>query len=765
MCSNLMIRFATLFFALNYLFSCAGEDLSRSNDFGAASVEISCLEDFGGVLGNFFEGKITEKGISEFWDCAEDAVRLFGDFFEGQNAGYYTRMELQQFLQEYFLGEDDLSDELMYQIMGLKQIFVGGQRDRFTKQELLKGRQFIRRLKAMSVKALPHIRLLGLQLTTDQYDAVYNRQKFNAALKAMDEIVAEITGILIANQNPYTFDDFQRFVDELTEETPGEQSDFSKIIPASRFVKQILVGGSGEQIAVTEWKRFFDKFLAIYKIVLRAVYDFGDRGIEDKAGLLALDDVIQAGLKELDDALQTNIEDRIDGDLVDQLLASLDGVIEFPLDMSIPEVMDLWTRLTSRILRPFNWMPDLDSSVTRLALQTLRSEYNRWFKAQMMLVRHIDEGVAFPVEPVSGSAEAEMLRVIGDQDRYKFVLDDVGRLILGPDPSTLKYDKSSLSFLNMGRAAIRLLVQTYALDDERKVQVTGLTLEETGEAFADLRVIFNALGVLDENEPPIDSAISIFEEATMFMPRGDGDLLLDFEEGVDYLVSALAGTEAAAPFVTYLEQNCNYTEEGDFKLFDVVCFRQSLTERPDMLITHLTKIHETFLNLPLSADGDGPSKLNFIRFVESAVRDEGADPRPINEKDVSRAVIFLQYIESYVSYFDEDRSDVIDLDEALAAYPRFHRILKELSPIGDRSFVRALYTYLIAKGKEPSSVGDYFDFAWWYINQSQWRRKVNADRYQLVKVLGKLAEVRAGDPSEFMEKFDRGLAGTAAGDR
>ena len=44
MCSNLMIRIATLLFALNYLFSCAGEDVSRSNDFGAASVEISCLD-------------------------------------------------------------------------------------------------------------------------------------------------------------------------------------------------------------------------------------------------------------------------------------------------------------------------------------------------------------------------------------------------------------------------------------------------------------------------------------------------------------------------------------------------------------------------------------------------------------------------------------------------------------------------------------------------------------------------------------------------
>ena len=102
----------------------------------------------------------------------------------------------------------------------------------------------------------------------------------------------------------------------------------------------------------------------------------------------------------------------------------------------------------------------------------------------------------------------------------------------------------------------------------------------------------------------------------------------------------------------------------------------------------------------------------------------------------------IQYVEMMVARFDQDQNGIMNVDEAIRAFPSFKGILMEMtkgqSMIKEQDLL-AVFTYIMHYGKPPGGVKDYlFKYLPWKRNPDKWT--VNADRQQLSGILGFIAD-------------------------
>jgi hypothetical protein len=109
--------------------------------------------------------------------------------------------------------------------------------------------------------------------------------------------------------------------------------------------------------------------------------------------------------------------------------------------------------------------------------------------------------------------------------------------------------------------------------------------------------------------------------------------------------------------------------------------------------------------------------------------------------DLEKIYTVFHYMEILFAVYDEDRSGSINSPEAEKAFPRFHNIIGSLA--SGRSFTEdelaAVFSYLLAHGKRPSTIGEGLSFYWW--KQSGWSSwRFETDRSTLLKMFSSITD-------------------------
>src|SRR5690606_23776089 len=226
-------------------------------------------------------------------------------------------------------------------------------------------------------------------------------------------------------------------------------------------------------------------------------------------------------------------------------------------------------------------------------------------------------------------------------------------------------DVGAKSRLNWARVIFRLLIRAYVRDSER-LGKRQLKIDEVRVAITDLKPVLVGLNLMDPDDEEFDERL--FRDANLFMPRSNGDRTLGYYELIEYLHYVYSGISAGDFFINRVPAHC-----FDLDRMFAPCFREHFQTDSALSLEHLSLFWSQYASH--SDDKRWARDMNNLDKVNRA----GMDPsQPITKTDIYENYILLQYIETVMLRFDEDRSGQLDLRETLAALNHFKGVFGDL---------------------------------------------------------------------------------------
>lgn len=726
---------------------CAQEDVSRSEppQIKLGGPGRQCLSSAGETIDKFLKGDLPDSELIDFWDCFNGAIATFLDFTKGNSTGIYTGAEIRSFLKSFFLGNLIITDPLLDQIMQLKRVFIGGSDIYFTKEEILLGQQRIEDLKKVTQILNPHIKIIYDAFSGDADKSNVTYAQFKGAMAGIDNTFEQLSGLFTRTSESYYFSDFKILLEEIFMLTrrsdPEGAAAWTKLTPLFIKIKQIFVGGFDEAIESSEWRQLNSAMSVIMQTVCRWNYYLTDSEFGDLTSLREFEEIYRGSDEVFKEALFIHPGNTIPFQLVDEAFEELGRLIEFPLGLSALDFSGIFRMLVRKILTPADDSHTIVEGISFIHFKKLRDEFFYWSRSQAYANAIVEnpKNPPLPIHP----AEFELHRT-ALEGPWKILINKES--ILKIDwTRDFEFDLKSITTLNWQRTLIRLIIQSFSKDEERRKNLSFLTLKELKEAQMAFGPLGEALGLFEAGDTSF--ADRILRESSLFMPRSDGDELISYEEGVEYLAYVLSGLNVQTKIFADLAEICPIirNDNGD-EFVEITCFREQTWLQKNAWLSHLPNMQEYFKN-----DIDGSQWRYFEKFQEMTVRKEGFSDQPISKADIMEMWILLQYIETFYGRFDTGLPfGTINVTESLDAYevygPYLQVLLKKY-PLGSGER-RGLFTYLMRYGKIhflDDVIGGAIKFIWWLLNEKKW--SYEADRTRLVQILASLAEFQS-DSSE-----------------
>lgn len=511
----------------------------------------------------------------------------------------------------------------------------------------------------------------------------------------------------------------------------GSKKDLKQFVswlPLFGEIKFQLVGGAKNAIGPDEWPQFMLTATRLAEVGLRYSHLVKPNDWSQGEGLRQLDRVVGLGMDVIDSALARKPKAVIPMAELKSLIASLDQAKVLPLKIRASSVEASLPALLHRLLRsPEDRLSGVKpEGLDQKTMAYLRLQWAGWKTAQdfanlMAIGKNPDPG--------DDSIKLEMKRVLAGP--WPLVKDPKGRLVF-KNVADMAWDQKSLTQMNWSRALLRLFVLGYAEERERADQLRGLNIDELDLLATDVRPIGVDMGIFKEGDDSLAERIHL--EADLFMPRANGNELVDFEEGIEYLTFVLSGIDAGGELLAFLPKDCRNAEAGDERLV-TSCFREHFGKERHQFLAHLP-------NFNAYVDTLAPEQWGHIQeYLETATRgDEGYSDKPIKTSDVREIFILLQYIETFFTRFNRDAQVLtINVEEALGAFPVFDLPLMNLLGFAERSDREALFTYMMKNGRPPPQDIDGLKLLQeWKDKKAEW--SFEADRVRVVRILSELSK-------------------------
>ncbi len=232
------------------------------DDEGLQLASTQCLSRAATQLKGFFEAEATPESLREAWACVELAFLQFEKYVHGRNEEHYTSQEIVDFLKKNFFTDSELekhqiTPQLQVELMRIKQIFVGGNVDYVTREELRNSPVVFRRLRDLSIQINPYMKIIMMSWKPNlRLQGSDDLEEFEVSNLALQEFVKNIADLIKVNESQYKLDYVVNLIREF-EKFFGEEwdwvKDLEKFLPGARKLKVTLAGGGEDHITNLEW--------------------------------------------------------------------------------------------------------------------------------------------------------------------------------------------------------------------------------------------------------------------------------------------------------------------------------------------------------------------------------------------------------------------------------------------------------------------------------------------------------------------------------
>jgi hypothetical protein len=278
----------------------------------------------------------------------------------------------------------------------------------------------------------------------------------------------------------------------------------------------------------------------------------------------------------------------------------------------------------------------------------------------------------------------------------------------------------------------------------------GITLEEANILFNDVRGFFIELGFLDPKDA--DFANSRFRDANLFTPFSNGDDYLDLGEGTALAIMLYSGLTIDGTLQKELKKSCVYFTSptgfaGD-QTVDMTCLKQVYFKIMAAQFANMPELVKYISNLEPGIFSD-----LFLNLLKAT----GYIPDSSGRVKVSLLTLFpqiSQYVETVFQRGDLNFDSILDSSETVAAYPVFRNLITQFSGLNSEKQNRAVFAWMLKKGRPPESLGEKAEFILLWVPKGEGGWNIKAERQQVVKVLGYIADAMAEKTTLDLEGAD-----------
>lgn len=788
-----------LLFAVLAMFSAGcslyeGPPPVRKKEFNQGA--LGCLKDFNAKLVLYFDGKSSPAEVNRLADCSISALRTFGDLVRGENRDRFTAKEVRDFMQRYFLDDVKVSDDLLREMMRVKQALVGGQITDFTPNDLKEGEGLVNVFRDVLLQMLPSLPISIERVKRE--DPAY----VDAEAQAVSEIGDLFGRRITERDSTYGLEELGRLFDEIGRAFPGAASTMARIrdnLKIAGVLKEILISPDHPRGVVTaaEWKVIFQdgsRWLGNYLKYINLEGRFPDWSRGD--GRTRFSTVLGESLDLLDRVVSRHcpkaqitsrggcrVAPSVSFKLVQEVMENLDW------DGTIGGVQ--FEKATLRkLVEPFfqHFLAGTDptrtgrtaTGITSAHLDRARVVAREWVDgarylegvyAKLLGQSNFPENATLSTKDILAANTRDVLRENGGVTEAAVTTADGLRKSFGKTIALMSSDSPGAVFdgKNKTRARVyrelarytwlrpllKIAVLGYMKGDEvgvraKRVERDGLYLPELRDMIADYWALLLDMKLVGPRNSADGDSKNRFREAALFTPVSDGNDLIGIEEGVQLVLGVFSGDpmgravhDRALKFCTNgpLDDYGQPTIEPECfrkKIFD---FRTSNRDGEDLWRAFPILVH--FYESLEPSDQAG-----FQSNLETAIRKAGMKPEDYFGSDDSDTIPMLfHYAEHIFLRFDTDADGSIDRKEAEVAFPIFKATLADLSGVkADDPKLPSVFYYLLAKGGPPidDSMGAWSrfwrsaGFLWWHATKPGFK----ANRMRLVEVFATLSTPR-----------------------
>ena len=210
------------------------------------------------MLIRYEQSTATDEEVQGVFNCFGDAVGVFQKKVSGRVDTEFQARELATFLQNYFLQDVAISDDLLRQIMNVKVVLVGGSSQTISRQELATLVTMLRGLGPIAIEATPYVKVyLGNWTPNPLANFEDSVQYFEKSSATFLKVVEELSTLLFQGKE-YDLRNIIPLCKSLQASLNANWSWLSQVqaaMPLLQNIKGILTGTDVNVVQPSEWRQ------------------------------------------------------------------------------------------------------------------------------------------------------------------------------------------------------------------------------------------------------------------------------------------------------------------------------------------------------------------------------------------------------------------------------------------------------------------------------------------------------------------------------
>ncbi len=674
-------------------------DFKDSETAVSLDYDTACLDDLSRSFELYFDGLLEEQGIERSFNCLYEGIDYFQTKVKQERLGFYSLLEITNLFNR-FLSDSNFSSLFYQNIFILKSQVFGGDKDFISNGELVIIKNFLRDLEILMKKLKPYAVVLAFG------DGKISNENLDFSLEEIKRILMK--WIFFTDQS---FSE-KSLVSVLIETSDNEDSAVSKGGESWYKVFDLLRSAKTEGLIIqSEKKEAVDKVIEVLKLGVKLNMSLSKDWLDERTVYLKVEEEINSVMRFVSKSLGFKTWNETD---LMHFMRVFDGLGFLHDKMNLTVQKEMIRLLFDR------YFPDGEfDGLGKLSKENFDQIILEWnfFKKFVGKTEQLESytGSMYPIS-LSGQEPFERLTrsawpvLVDKKDDILFVTDSV---------EEVEFSFRSLFHISWQLLAAKMLIRTYAQDNERAQNLVGLELLEVRDAYLDLFEVLLATEILDENSR--GSWFRIFNEINLFIPSAEPDNYAGLIEATEYLSYLFSGINAGDKIAEKVEKFC--------LSFDKMCVEQSFLMSSEMLFTSMPTLSDYFLTRPSQDSLDEWFKS--FEFIAKLDNNEA----PYSSSLIFRGTIANQYVETIFRKFDITKDDLIDFKDSELAYGTFKEALKLLPQVkgtvaeNDDSFLFGFFSFFIKEGRLPKFTSSGIpkrEFTIWKRNaakcQDDWER-------------------------------------------
>lgn len=715
---------------------------------------LSCVKDVPESFSLWAQGY--DASLSDSIDCAASAFDKFLERVRGEEKQGWKAEDIASFVAGEFSATPESVHEKVSAVLILKRVLLGGDERRLSREELIRARDLILRLKPSLVELTSSMPFLTLKAEDGSHEmSDLAARRFRSFIREIEDELRRTEALEngIARKRHVQLVDLAKALSAL-----GIQGDVLMAwLPMIQSAKAILAGGEPTHVERSRWQRVVSSASNLWSLYVR--YHYSLRDSEDLLGtdLEILANLARAGLDEAGSALRSQgSEQSISPKHLESLIEAMGERDLLPLGLKAATVRGLLPVALGKFLygnskadrhkksQSFGWVQ----------LQVLKDAVEDWVEGQRSLLR------AYSLRSDTNSGFASFARIWRDavvtdnssfspRGRFRselalllarsqsFVTDDEGRPLIARSKTATPLKRSDVDRLNFARVVAGLIIRGYPYDVKAAESGDGLNETEVEEFGLDLRDLGIDLGINDVRT--LKAGTRTYMEASLFTTLARGGERIGLHQAIEWFFIAYGAQKTSSKYYEALVSKCGndqYDAVGREKL-NVACFRAALKEDFEQVFSNLPQF-VAWVRGQRENDKEFVGKL--ILAVENAARSTGAVDAPLEPAEALAMFPVVHYAENLVRVHDRNGNGILDDTEVRKYFPIIRPYIKKLAAgKADEEWVqKAIFHYVLKNGSLPSqSLMGKWSVAW--ASFSEKIASQEATRFDVLRIIGGIA--------------------------